>query len=342
MSGVLTRIDVTSDLDRHRIESLPIAVLHVHSRCNCRCAMCDIWQTRESQELSAEHLECMLPSFESLGVRWVVLTGGEPLLHRNLASICAPLRDRGIKVTVLTTGLLLGRYADAAPDIFDEIIISIDGPGAIHDRIRGVNGAFDKIAAGVASLRKNTIAIPLRARTTVQKANHLHLRETVGAAKALQLDSISFLAADLTSTAFNREVVWPVARQSAIGLSIEETDALEKEVETLIREYEPELESGFIVESRAKLRRIVQHFRAHLGLEPACAPVCNAPWNSAVVELDGSVRPCFFQAAVGNLSSGSLQRAINGPAALRFRAALDIANDPICKRCVCSLNYRES
>ena len=341
MTSSMTTISTADHLEQHRITSLPIAVLHVHSRCNCRCTMCDIWQGGQTQELSAEQLRHMLPSFETLDVRWVVLTGGEPLLHHDLAGICLALKECGIKVTVLTTGLLLSRFADVAADLFDEIIVSIDGPAAVHDRIRGVKGAFAKIATGMASVRSKSRALPLRARTTVQKANHLHLRKTIDAANALSFDSISFLAADLTSNAFNRELVWPVPRQNEIGLSMEEMLALDNEVELLIDEYQDDLNSGFIVESPTKLRRIVRHFRTQLGLECPEAPLCTAPWHSAVIELDGSIRPCFFQPAIGNVTSGLLHHEINKAGALQFRSALDIATNATCQRCVCSLNYRE-
>jgi MoaA/NifB/PqqE/SkfB family radical SAM enzyme len=181
----------------------------------------------------------------------------------------------------------------------------------------------------------------MRARTVVQRANYLHLRETVRAAQSLALDSISFLAADLTSAAFNRKLLWPVARQQEVGLSVSEIERLTDEIESLIEEFEPQIHSGFIAETPDKLRRIVEHFRAHIGLTSPQAPVCNAPWTSAVVELDGSVRPCFFHRAVGNISEGTLGEVLNSDAAIRFRADLDVPGDPICRRCVCSLNYRE-
>jgi MoaA/NifB/PqqE/SkfB family radical SAM enzyme len=191
-------------------------------------------------------------------------------------------------------------------------------------------------------VRRRAPTIPLRARSTVLKANYRYLRETVRAAKGLSFDSISFLAADLTSMAFNRELVWPTERQNEIGLSVEDVMALDDEIELLITECDDELRSGFMVESPSKLRRIVQHFRAHLGMATPRAPICNAPWTSAVIELDGRVRPCFFHAPIGNLDRGNLEDAINGELGRRFRAGLDILTNPTCQRCVCSLNYRES
>jgi len=51
------------------------------------------------------------------------------------------------------------------------------------------------------------------------------------------------------------------------------------------------------------------------------------------------VRPFFFQPAIGNLADGTLAEVLNSPAAVSFREHLDIASNPICQRCVCSL-YR--
>ena len=78
------------------------------------------------------------------------------------------------------------------------------------------------------------------------------------------------------------------------------------------------------MESPAKLRRIVQHFRAHLGQAEHVAPRCNAPWVSAVIEASGDVRPCFFHPVLGNLHSQTLPEILNSPEALQFRSNLDV------------------
>ena len=95
--------------------------------------------------------------------------------------------------------------------------------------------------------------------------------------------------------------------------------------------------SGFIVETPDKLRRIVQHFRGHLGQAENVAPRCNAPWVSAVIEASGDVRPCFFHPVLGNIRQQSFPQIVNGANALRFRSTLDVAHNPTCQRCVCSL-----
>lgn len=329
-----------SSLHSHAISSLPVLVLMVHSRCNCRCVMCDIWKTAENRELRLADLEPHIASIRSLGVEWVVFSGGEPLMNPGLFGLARALRDLGIRLTLLTTGLLLGRYAADIAVLFDEVIVSLDGPRNVHDRIRRVPRAFDLMAEGISQVKALNSALPIRARSTVQKSNFLHLQATVTAAHELCLDSISFLAADVTSTAFNRDLVWPVERQSQVALTASEIDALEQELAEMSETFRSEIESGFIVESPSKLRRIVRHFRAQISCEPSSAPICNAPWTSAVIESDGAVRPCFFHPPIGNINNNSLEQVLNSPAALEFRENLDIDSNPTCRHCVCSLNYQ--
>jgi len=202
-----------------------------------------------------------------------------------------------------------------------------------------VMGAHKLIGKGIEAVRQRKPGIPVNARSTVQKANHSVVRQTVAGAKTIGLDSISFLATDLTSQAFNRDEVWPILRQDEVALSRGEVTALEEEVEALILENAEDFRNKYIVESPEKLRRIARRFREHLGDCAPVAPMCNAPWVSAVIEVDGTVRPCFFHEKIGNLAGKTLEQVINGEEARRFRTTLDVETNPICQKCVCSLNY---
>ena len=131
-----------------------------------------------------------------------------------------------------------------------------------------------------------------------------------------------------------------MSERLAVALNAIEADALSGEIDLLIAERSAEIACGFIRENAVKLRRIIQHFRAELGQAPTIAPPCNAPWVSAVIEADGSVRPCFFHEKIGNIREQTLIDILNGEAAISFRSNLDIATNPICRRCVCSLHLQ--
>ncbi len=317
------------------IDSLPVLILYPHARCNCRCVMCDIWRGTDNAELKAEDLERHLADIEKLGVQWVVFSGGEPLMHRDLFRLSAMLRCRDTRVTILSTGLLLKKYAPQIVSDIDDVTVSLDGPETIHDAIRRTTGAFCLLREGIEEIHRLKPSFRISARCTIQRSNFAHLRETARAAKRLGLSSISFLAADVASPAFNRSQPWNEARQAEVMLQSGELKLLENELEQLFRDWEG---TGFVVESKTKLKRIGQHFRAHLGLCEYEAPECNAPWVSAVVETDGLVRPCFFHPPIGSLQSHGLLQVLNGFAAQQFRNALRVETDAVCRRCVCSLN----
>jgi len=325
------------------VTRLPILILYPHSRCNCRCLMCDIWRDRGREEISAAEVERWLAEWRDLGVRRVVLSGGEALLHGHLWDLCALLCDAGIGITILSTGLLLARDAAALAQYCDDVVVSLDGPREIHDLIRNVPRAYERLAEGVAAVRAAGPSVAVSGRCTVQRANFHVLRATVAAAHELGLDRISFLAADVTSEAFNRPGGWDGDRAGEVALRREDLPLLAAELEALDMEHDADFVSGFIAESPEKLgRRLLRHFAALLG-EDDFAPVeCNAPWVSAVVEADGTVRPCFFQPPLGNLrQGGSLGNILNSPAAISWRQNLDTTRDPICRRCVCSLSLRQ-
>lgn len=299
--------------------------------------MCDIWKSTSAAEITPEELARHIADIQKLSVKWVVFSGGEPLMHSDLFRLSDMLRSRNIRVTLLSTGLLLARHAHDVATRIDDVIVSLDGPPDVHDQIRRVPGAYSKLQRGIRAIHELNSAFPISGRCTIQRLNYAWLAETARNAKDLGLKSISFLAADVTSMAFNRFQPWEAYRQAEIALTLKEIVVLERVLERVNSQWQG---TGFVAEDAEKLRRIANHFRAQLGLTPFRAPRCNAPWVSAVVEADGAVRPCFFHRTIGTVKSQSLINVLNGFEAQQFRDSLDVATNPICRRCVCSLHWK--
>ena len=327
----------------HQLRSVPMVVLMPHSRCNARCLMCDIWKANANkQELSEADLLPHLKSFEQLGVQRVVLSGGEALMHSNLWRLAELLVERGIKLTLLSTGLTLAQHAKEAARWLDEITVSLDGSPKIHNQIRNIPRAYERLREGVQAVKRHEPGLRITGRSVVQRQNFFDLPGIVEAAEAAGLDQISFLPVDVSSQAFNRLQIWGQDRVSETALSPDEVERLAEVVERTIEQHTQRFISGFIAESPKKLRRLPRYFAAVNGHGEFPETFCNAPWVSAVIEADGAVRPCFFHPAFGHIQDGSLQQTLNTAQAIDFRRGLDVKRDPICRRCVCTLELPPS
>jgi MoaA/NifB/PqqE/SkfB family radical SAM enzyme len=302
--------------------------------------MCDIWQGDGSQQLDEADVRSLVASLKKLRTQWVVMSGGEALMNPNLFRMCDLLRAEGMKVTVLSTGLLLDRYAEQIVEQVDEVIVSLDGSEPVHNAIRRIPNAFQKLRSGIRAVKNLNRGFSISARCVIQRGNFADWPDIVAAAHGLDLDRISFLPADVSSEAFNRPGGWSGEHLEMVRLDAADLPQLKVVVEALIDTFAADFTSGFIAESPAKIRRIYDYYAALCGQADFPSVQCNAPWVSAVVEADGLVRPCFFHAAIGNVRDAPLVELLNAPTATAFRQELDLESNPICRKCVCSLNLR--
>jgi MoaA/NifB/PqqE/SkfB family radical SAM enzyme len=300
--------------------------------------MCDIWKDNKNlKQLTENDIAGLLSSLKKLGTRQVVMSGGEALLNQNFFSLCRILKQHGISICLLSTGLLLKRYANSIVEWVDEVIVSLDGDEPLHDAIRNMSGAYSKLKEGVLSVRTINPGYKITGRSVIHKLNFHAWPQIIHSAKELELNQISFLPADVSSEAFNRTMPWEAPRQAEVMLSMTDLPILQSIIHHLIETFDHEFNSGFIAESRDKIRQIYTYYSALHGLSNFPRKKCNAPWVSAVVEADGNVRPCFFLPAFDNIRNRPLDEILNSASAISFRQELDMDKNPQCKSCVCSL-----
>ena len=310
-----------------------------HSRCNCRCVMCDIWKgNNDVRQINEPDVEKLINSFIKLNTKLVVMSGGEALMHPNFFKLCDIIKSQKISICILSTGLLLKKYAAEIISKTDEVIVSLDGSREVHDKIRNIPNAFDKLKEGVQELKNLNKNYKVTARCVVQRDNFRDLSNIVNSAHEIGLDQISFLAADVSTDAFNRPELWGEEKIGEVKISREELKIFKDEIELLIKSHHIDFENKFIAESPEKIRSFYNYYAAFHGLSEFPQISCNAPWVSAVIEPDGKVRPCFFHNKVGNLNEEDLNAIVNSEKSISFRKNLDVKTNPICKKCVCSLN----
>ncbi len=312
---------------------LPVVVFFPTSRCNSRCVSCDWWKCGGEGDLSLAEIAGIADALPGLGTRLVLFSGGEPLLRPDVFQAAARFLDRGLVLHLHTSGVLLERCAADVARTFSRVIVSLDGSTErLYHAVRGVN-ALAAVERGVAALQHLAPDVPVTARATLHRLNYSDLPRLIEHAKAMGLDGISFLPADVASTAFGRDV--PPERE-VLALTADETRRFAALVERTIAAHADDFASGFIQESPEKLRRIPQYYRALTGEGRFPDVACNAPYMSAVIEADGSVRPCFFHQTVGSIRREPLEAIVQSNLP-DFRNSLVVGSNPVCTRCVCSM-----
>ncbi|OFW00434.1 MAG: cyclic pyranopterin phosphate synthase MoaA [Acidobacteria bacterium RIFCSPLOWO2_02_FULL_68_18] len=144
-------------LDQHQ-RPLRNLRLSVTDRCNLRCSYCMpepeyVWLPREDI-LHFEEMEQLVDVFLDLGVDRIRLTGGEPLVRRDVPTLVAALaaRPRITDLAMTTNGVLLAEQARALADAgLHRLTVSLDTlrPGRFRDLARADD--LDKVLAGIAA-----------------------------------------------------------------------------------------------------------------------------------------------------------------------------------------------
>ena len=324
-------ISQVTDGERLQLRRLPLVTLYATDRCNSRCVTCDYWRHGRT-DVTLNSVQRLLPSLTELQTQVVLLSGGEPLLNPEWPDIVEALRANGQQVWLLTSGLSLLKHTSRVAELFDNVTVSLDGTNAqTYQAIRGLD-AFDKVCEGIRAIARAGVAPTLR--VTLQRANYRQLPQFVKLARQLGAAAVSFLPVDVANPhAFGRTEAFA----HDLALAEEDLPALQQALIELERNEAASFASGFIAENPQKLLRILQYFRANLGLGDYPPVVCNAPEFSAVIGTNGAVQPCFFIEGPADASRSDLPLALHAESMRKLRETIRNGGRAECKRCVCHM-----
>jgi len=137
------------------------AHIKLTENCQARCISCDYWKTRWQDKISTPRAIDLINELIAADVRTLRLTGGEPLLRKDLFLILEKANASRFKHIILqTNGLLIKKLHKELNDSpISHLSVSMDGVKETNDRIRGIRGYFDLAMAGIQLLRGKSVAI---------------------------------------------------------------------------------------------------------------------------------------------------------------------------------------
>ena len=303
-------------------------------RCNLRCVMCNIWRQQRHELLSLDRLRALADELADLGTRKVHLSGGETLLRPDLFDLVAYLSDKGMRVNLTTNGTLL------TPERAERLVeagvrgvsISVDSPDRkVHDRIRGVAGAWKRTVRGIRALRRvvdrHRAKVRLRINTVITRRNYATLDRLAAFAHGEGVDRLTLIPVDdptgqlrLNKTRirdFNARVA-PVLAEEGVAWELFQTP----------EEAYPFGRTGRELE----YSKLGEYARGLYRRQP-----CYAPWTHAFITPRGRVHACCMTRGarpLGDLRTQSFREVWEGASYRALRVAIrDGHLYPACHRC---------
>ncbi len=171
-------------------------VFIVTAKCNARCKFCFYWQNIDNfkknlhKELTIEEIRRLAQNLAKL--QYVTLGGGEPFLREDLPEICQAFHDYNEvqQITIPTNGTLTSRIVshtkkilEKCPNTFLRISISIDAIGKEHDKMRNLEGTFEKAVKTfeeLEELRKTTDRLNVDISSVFSSFNQDKIKDLIG------------------------------------------------------------------------------------------------------------------------------------------------------------------
>lgn len=163
-------------MDKNKHYQPVTAVWEVTMGCNMRCKHCGS-SCSESlpDELNTEEALACIDQLADIHLRWITISGGEPLTRRDLPLLIRRLKEKGIVVNIITNGWLLKERAGMLHEAgISTVAVSIDGPRDIHDKVR-MTGSYARSEEGIRALKE--LGVTVGAVTTITKQNIDRLSE---------------------------------------------------------------------------------------------------------------------------------------------------------------------
>ncbi len=263
---------------------MPDRTVHLHpaARCNLACKHCySNSNPQASDQLSLEVLKPALAQLRSEGYEVLSLSGGEPMLYRDLAELTAHARALGFRVVAISNGFRMNARFQHLIDGFDGMAISFDGGREVHNKVRCNPRAYDLALQGLEYLAKS--GKPVAAAYTVSKESIADIPAFVDQAAAIGVRAVQLrplvmagrATSDYTDVALNaadRHRLWLIG-------------------ETLASAYAGEIA---VHTDLAPARDIAANRDAFDAVLQGCAPTLSDLANPLVITPQGKMLPYTY------------------------------------------------
>lgn len=324
-----------------RSSNLLNIALFVTTRCNARCAMCnvsDILNDGSMPDIPLAKIESLLDDVARYRPG-IVLFGGEPSTRRDILEIVAAVKRRGLSAGMFTNGLSLGReLADRLMgEKLDYIAFSLQGTKEVHDKILSVPGAYDRM---MSTIRYMASKKPRHTRvithTTICEFNLNDLSKVADTALGLGADLVrfghpTFYSEDECRAASSAlKAAFPGAAEIAATSYVYDVKGREELYYKKINDLKKEFGGRIAFTPELSYRELKSWYSPKFGIDRSCL----FAWRSLFIRPNGDAYPCeSISYNMGNVFTDGFDNVWNGPKYTEFRRKLRQGLFPACSRC---------
>lgn len=183
LKSVLTPLRYLPGTGPYKLERPIVIQFPVIDICNSQCQMCRIWENKQSTDISVDEVRKGLSNPLFSEVTSVGLNGGEPTLRKDLAQVTQALFESLPKLRFISlitnaykTDEVIARMREVGEVVARhkahlDVMVSLDGYGEVHDRVRGKPGNFDRARKVIAYAKTAPHVGNLRIGCTIIKDN---------------------------------------------------------------------------------------------------------------------------------------------------------------------------
>lgn len=287
------------------------------NRCNSRCVKCAVWRMKERpEELPAETWVRIVSRLHDwLGDFELVLSGGEPTLKEGYLDVIRHAAGLGVTAVLNSNGLALDP-AEArlvAETGVDNVCLSVDGPRAINDAIKGVPGATWRLWDAVETLKCVRPSIKVTIMVVLLRANMAVIPDFVsGLLRDERIHRIRFqavvppLGEGGFEDWFGNAELWP-----------DDPTAVNRSLDWLIEQKR----GGARIDNAASQLEVMRKYFA----EPSSISGirCGVGRNAFFIATDGSAYLCNAMASIGNVCGDDVVAFWNGETAAEVRREIE-------------------
>jgi len=317
-----------------RLGTPQLLVLDITHSCNLSCRICDIWKTHDKEkDIDISFIKKMLSQAKGMGIKEIALSGGEPLLRKDIFDIFDYARKIRIKnLGVLTNGILVEKYMERLkPFLKDNTIspvVSLDSlTPDIHNNIRNSDSAWQGAMEGIRLLslfKKAHRRINFNVIAIILNQNMEGLLELARFMKSSDANTLQFqplLPNNLRMAERKKSIFW---------VSEERLSVLDQTIDEIV-EFKKQ-HPGFIRNSVKNLFLIKKYYRGSVTTDDSG---CFSAQKTVLVSNEGKCTTCF--SVYGDIKRQNLKEVLEDKARGKALDRVKKCQWPCLLPCFCDL-----